>query len=144
MKLPLTGSCQCGNIRYEIAQAPQLVYTCHCTDCQRITSSAFSLGIALPEAGFRLIAGETRPLQPWPTAGGSTPGSYAPIAHVISTACRAMASYVSRPERSTTPHGCGRPGIFGRAANSAGSVLPRVTRLSRGSRPVRSDWQREL
>ena len=63
MKLPLTGSCQCGNIRYEIAQAPQLVYTCHCTDCQRITSSAFSLGIALPEPAFRLTAGEPRPLQ---------------------------------------------------------------------------------
>src|SRR6516162_3639883 len=63
MKLPLTGSCQCGNIRYEITQSPQLVYTCHCTDCQRITSSAFSLGIALPETAFRLAAGEPRPLQ---------------------------------------------------------------------------------
>ena len=63
MKLPLTGSCQCGKIRYEITEAPQLVTTCHCTDCQRITSSAFSLGIALPEAGFRLTAGEPRALQ---------------------------------------------------------------------------------
>jgi hypothetical protein len=63
MKLPLTGSCQCGKIRYEITEAPQLVTTCHCTDCQRITSSAFSLGIALPEVGFRLTAGEPRSLQ---------------------------------------------------------------------------------
>ena len=64
MKLPLTGSCQCGQIRYEITDVPELVYTCHCTDCQRITSSAFSLGIALPETAFRLTAGEPRPLQP--------------------------------------------------------------------------------
>src|SRR5215472_8742407 len=63
MKLPLTGSCQCGKIRYEIIEAPQLVYTCHCTDCQRLTSSAFSLGIALPEAGFKLTAGEPQPLR---------------------------------------------------------------------------------
>jgi hypothetical protein len=35
MKLPQTGGCQCGKIRYEITEAPQLVYTCHCTDCQR-------------------------------------------------------------------------------------------------------------
>ena len=28
MKLPLAGSCQCGIIRYEITEAPQLVYTC--------------------------------------------------------------------------------------------------------------------
>ena len=41
MKLPQTGGCQCGAIRYEITQAPQMVYTCHCNDCQRITSSAF-------------------------------------------------------------------------------------------------------
>ena len=46
-----------------ITQAPELVYTCHCTDCQRFTSSAFSLGIALPETAFRLTAGEPRPLQ---------------------------------------------------------------------------------
>ena len=63
MKLPLTGRCQCGKIRYEVTEAPQLVYTCHCIDCQRITSSAFSLGIALPETGFRLTADEPRPLQ---------------------------------------------------------------------------------
>ena len=42
MKLPQTGGCQCGEIRSEITEAPQLVYTCHCTDCQRITGSAFS------------------------------------------------------------------------------------------------------
>src|SRR5438132_8788383 len=41
MKLPQTGGCLCGKSRYEITEAPQLVYTCHCIDCQRITSSAF-------------------------------------------------------------------------------------------------------
>jgi len=30
MQLPLTGGCQCGKLRYEISEAPQLVYTCHC------------------------------------------------------------------------------------------------------------------
>jgi hypothetical protein len=63
MELPLTGGCQCGKIRYEISEAPQLVYTCHCTDCQRITGSAFSLGIALPETAFHSTAGEPRALQ---------------------------------------------------------------------------------
>ena len=45
MRLPQTGGCQCGALRYEVTQAPQLVYTCHCTDCQRITSSAFSMAL---------------------------------------------------------------------------------------------------
>jgi hypothetical protein len=33
----------------QITQAPVIVYTCHCTDCQRITSSAFSLGMVIPD-----------------------------------------------------------------------------------------------
>lgn len=47
MDLPQTGACQCGAIRYEIGEAPQLVYTCHCRDCQRLTSSAFSIGVVV-------------------------------------------------------------------------------------------------
>ena len=60
MKLPLTGGCQCGAIRYEIAQPPITIYTCHCTDCQRFTSSAFSIGIVVPDDAFRLSGKETR------------------------------------------------------------------------------------
>jgi hypothetical protein len=69
MNLPLTGGCQCGKIRYEITEAPHLVYTCHCTDCQRITGSAFSLGVALPQAAFRVTAGEARAVQRMPDSG---------------------------------------------------------------------------
>ena len=63
MDLPQTGGCQCGKVRYEITQQPLLVYTCHCLDCQRLTSSAFSLGVIVPEAGFRLSGIDPRPLQ---------------------------------------------------------------------------------
>jgi hypothetical protein len=60
MRLPQTGGCQCGKIRYEITEAPQLVYTCHCTDCQRMTSSAFSMGLVIADRAFRLTASEPR------------------------------------------------------------------------------------
>ena len=63
MNLPQTGGCLCGKIRYEITEAPQLVYTCHCIACQHQTSSAFSLGATVPETGFRLTSGEPRALQ---------------------------------------------------------------------------------
>ena len=63
MELPQAGGCQCGAIRYEITEAPRLVYACHCTDCQRLTSSAFSMGIVVAEAAFRLGGIEPRPLQ---------------------------------------------------------------------------------
>ena len=39
--LPLTGGCQCGRIRYRMLAAPLVFYLCHCTECQRHTSSAF-------------------------------------------------------------------------------------------------------
>jgi hypothetical protein len=61
MKLPQTGGCLCGKIRYEISEAPRLVYTCHCTECQRLTSSAFSIALAV--AGFRLTGDEPKPLE---------------------------------------------------------------------------------
>jgi hypothetical protein len=63
MKLPQLGGCQCGKLRYEITEAPQLVYTCHCTDCQRLTSSAFSIGVVVPEKALRLGGIEPRRLQ---------------------------------------------------------------------------------
>jgi hypothetical protein len=71
MQLPQTGGCQCGKLRYEITEAPQLVYTCHCTDCQRLTSSAFSMGVVVGETAFRLSGIEPRRLQRTQTAGGS-------------------------------------------------------------------------
>jgi hypothetical protein len=63
VKLPQTGGCQCGKVRYEIIEELHSVYTCHCMDCQRLTSSAFSLGIVVPEKGFRLTGVEPRQLQ---------------------------------------------------------------------------------
>jgi hypothetical protein len=56
VKYPQTGGCLCSKIRYEVTESPQLVYTCHCTDCQHLTSSAFSIAFAV--AGFRLTVGE--------------------------------------------------------------------------------------
>jgi len=69
MKLPQTGGCLCGKLRYEIIEEPCLVYTCHCIDCQHITSGAFSLGVALPETAFRLTAGEPRALERMSASG---------------------------------------------------------------------------
>lgn len=39
--LPFTGGCQCGQVRYEIRKVPLVFYLCHCTECQRQTSSAY-------------------------------------------------------------------------------------------------------
>ena len=58
-----TGGCLCGEIRYEITEAPPLVYTCHCIDCQRLTSSAFSMAIVVTDVAFRMAGIEPRAIQ---------------------------------------------------------------------------------
>lgn len=45
MKLPLTGGCQCGQLRYEISQFPKTLYCCHCTECQGQSASAFGMSL---------------------------------------------------------------------------------------------------
>lgn len=40
-RLPLAGGCQCGAVRYRVTATPVVFYFCHCTECQRHTSSAF-------------------------------------------------------------------------------------------------------
>jgi hypothetical protein len=70
MKLPQTGGCLCGKIRYGITEAPQLVYTCHCVDCQRLTSSAFSMAIVVTNVAFRLMGIEPRAIQRTADSGG--------------------------------------------------------------------------
>jgi hypothetical protein len=70
MELPLTGGCICGAVRYEITEVPVSVYTCHCTDCQRVTVSAFSIGVAVPGEAFRVSGKELQPAPGGVTAGG--------------------------------------------------------------------------
>ncbi len=57
--LPMTGGCRCGKVRFAITAAPLLTMACHCTGCQRMTASAYSISVAVPEGGFAVTAGET-------------------------------------------------------------------------------------
>lgn len=36
------GGCLCGSVRYECTEAPLMMGTCHCRDCQRNSGSAFA------------------------------------------------------------------------------------------------------
>jgi hypothetical protein len=52
------GGCRCGRVRFRVAKRPLLTMACHCTGCQRMSSSAFSLSAAIPSEGFEVIEGE--------------------------------------------------------------------------------------
>src|SRR5687768_9845371 len=53
------GGCHCGKITYEADINPDKDGLCHCTDCQTLTSSAFSLFVPVAKENFRL-RGEPR------------------------------------------------------------------------------------
>jgi hypothetical protein len=56
--LPIDGSCRCGCVRLRISKAPLLTMACHCTGCQKMSSSAYSLSAAIPADGFEVTAGD--------------------------------------------------------------------------------------
>jgi len=43
VKYPIKGSCQCGEVTYELLEPPLMVAACHCKECQKLSTSAFSI-----------------------------------------------------------------------------------------------------
>ena len=52
------GGCRCGAVRLKISAPPLLTMACHCTGCQKMSSSAYSLSAAIPNAAFEVTKGE--------------------------------------------------------------------------------------
>jgi hypothetical protein len=68
--LPMTGGCARGAIRYEIISFPLLLYSCHCTDCQTISGSAFALNMPVATTGFRIVTGQPKAWRRLSPSGG--------------------------------------------------------------------------
>jgi hypothetical protein len=62
MKIPFSGGCSCGAIRYECSAEPIMTFKCHCRDCQRVTGGGFVAGFLVPTSAFRwtIQAGSVR------------------------------------------------------------------------------------
>jgi hypothetical protein len=54
---PLTGTCMCGRVRFEVATPLVGALYCHCTRCQRRSGTAFSMTAATVPGSFRLVEG---------------------------------------------------------------------------------------
>ncbi|SCW37758.1 Uncharacterized conserved protein [Rhizobium mongolense subsp. loessense] len=53
----VTGGCHCGAIAYEAEIDPERVSICHCTDCQRLTGTAYRVSTVARQEDFRLLRG---------------------------------------------------------------------------------------
>jgi hypothetical protein len=54
----MDGGCRCGQVRFRVTAPPMLTMACHCTGCQRMTGSAFSLSALVPSSGFEVTEGQ--------------------------------------------------------------------------------------
>jgi len=52
------GGCRCGRLRFRVSGDPLFTAACHCTGCQRMTASAFSLSSGFPADRFQVTQGE--------------------------------------------------------------------------------------
>lgn len=57
MKLPMSGACRCGQVQIRVSAPPFMTAACHCTGCQRMSASAFSLTAMIPGDAFEVMAG---------------------------------------------------------------------------------------
>ena len=79
------GGCRCGQLRFRVTSKPILTMACHCTGCQRMTASAFSLSALYPSRGFEVVQGN-------PVIGGL----HGPTRHFFCPHC--MSWVFTRPE----------------------------------------------
>lgn len=55
----ISGRCSCGSVTYECSAAPVIQGNCHCTECQRMTGTAFSATLFVPKDSLK-ISGEVK------------------------------------------------------------------------------------
>ncbi|PXX43299.1 GFA family protein [Undibacterium pigrum] len=54
------GQCQCGEVQYEVTGESLTLFTCHCQDCQRQSSSAFGMALWIRLGDMLLKTGEPK------------------------------------------------------------------------------------
>lgn len=55
------GACRCGKVRFTVEGDPLVTMACHCTGCQRMTASAFSLSSLYDSDRFSITQGDPVP-----------------------------------------------------------------------------------
>ena len=64
----IVGGCLCGDVRYRSDAEPVMTAVCHCSHCQKQTSSSFSILVGVPKGALHI---EGEPLAAYETQGES-------------------------------------------------------------------------
>jgi hypothetical protein len=54
------GNCQCGSVAYRVTGRTATLFACHCTECQRQSSSAFGMALWVKDPSVELISGDMK------------------------------------------------------------------------------------
>jgi len=60
MKIPITGGCVCGEVRFECTVVPTMMFNCHCRDCQRVSGGPYAPVLVFPLVAFKITKGELK------------------------------------------------------------------------------------
>ena len=52
--MQVDGQCHCGEIRFDAEVKPELIFICHCTDCQTVSGAPYRVSVVAPTRTFRL------------------------------------------------------------------------------------------
>ena len=58
--MKIDGGCHCGALTYEAEIDPDTMTICHCTDCQKMSGTAFRTVIRAHEGDFKMLSGEPK------------------------------------------------------------------------------------
>ena len=56
---PVTGSCLCGAVRFEVKPPSTAFRYCHCSRCRKVTGAAHAANLFVPAGQFRWLSGES-------------------------------------------------------------------------------------
>lgn len=54
------GECQCGEIKYRVAGESLALFACHCSECQRQSSSAFGMALWVRTSDIEILSGRLK------------------------------------------------------------------------------------
>lgn len=60
MKQAYEGSCQCEAVTYRVIGVAATLFACHCTECQRQTSSAFGMALWIRDPLVQILSGQVK------------------------------------------------------------------------------------
>jgi hypothetical protein len=77
-KLPMTGGCNCGAVRFEVSEPLVGAVYCHCKRCQRRSGTGHTISGRAAPGSFRIVAGEGQ-VRSWNPGDGGWPKSFCEV-----------------------------------------------------------------